>query len=160
MLTLFSLWKGKKVQERVEKLHSRQGPVCSGLSMTSRICRGISRFCRASVTLSVRVAELSFKGKLKNSLLFLGSFSQPDYCKFYIKTAVFSIVFVSFQQRINVMACQSSQSSVAGMSGCVVVSVLFRFLGFWFFLLPILLVYVESQIKVILVFRKVKELKI
>lgn len=48
------------------------------------------------------------------------------------------------------MVCQSSQSSVAVMSGCVVVSVLFRFLFFlvfFFFLLLILLVYVESQVK-------------
>lgn len=162
MLTPFSLWKGKKVQERVEKPHSRRGPVCSGRSVTSRMGRGISRFCRASASPSVRVAELSFKGKLRNFLLFLGSFSQPDYCKYYIKTAVFAITFVSFQQRINVMVCQSSQSSVAVMSGCVVVSVLFRFLFFWyffFFLLLILLVYVESQVKSYIGFQKSQKIK-
>lgn len=48
------------------------------------------------------------------------------------------------------MVCQSSQSSVAVMSGCVVVSVLFRFLFFlvfFFFTADPLGICVESQVK-------------
>lgn len=55
--------------------------------------KGKSRFGRGTIIPSVRVADLSFEGKLKDSLLFLGSFSKHDYYKYYIKTAVFTVIF-------------------------------------------------------------------